>query len=330
MALLVKRYLNLSVLSRSTIFFTVSICIVNLQMTLTNTFRGIDSFVAGEMGPIFTSRVLTRYILILFSTLFPHYSLTEINFWFQTASMFFALSVVYAVGTILTSKLHGFTAAMICSAMIPWGFLRCGFNVSYPYDLPALLATALGLYAILRRIDLLFYTILFLAALNKETVIWLIPIFVLYQKTDNFFDKNLIKKLLYALLAYSSGYVGVRYMLYGSSLFFEMNRFVSTHQNDDPRLFLNLAQFASPFRGDYTQWLYYPLIMNLLPLVFFQNLPKLIRYSYTALPFYLVPIFIAGNVNEFRLFNEILPVSALALPYLFVRPNNAHVQSKAG
>lgn len=48
--------------ARSVLYLSISASAVNLQATLTNKLRGVDSFVSGYKGPIFTSRVLTRGI----------------------------------------------------------------------------------------------------------------------------------------------------------------------------------------------------------------------------------------------------------------------------
>ncbi len=319
MAITPKQNTFIELICRSVLLLVISVSIVNLQAALTSNFGNIENFVAGRMGPIFSSRVLTRWILQILSEAPFNCSLASANFGLQTIILFLSLSLIYKIGATLFSNIHGLVSAIICAVMLPWGFLSSGFSISYPYDLPVILVTTLGIYAIIKRLDLLFYCVLMIGALNKETSVWLIPIFILYNKQGSYFNIQIAKKLLISSTVFIGSYISIRYALYGSLIFNDCTRFFSTHRNQDPRILLNLIQFMHPFGGKYPQWIYFPLIVNLLPLLNFKRLPRIFKCSYLAIPFYLAPIFFVGNLNEFRLFNEILPITALALPFCLSR-----------
>jgi hypothetical protein len=266
---------------------------------------------------VYLARPLVRWIIESLRYYDPFgISAESINLFVQLTFLWAAL---YRMSCWLLQRLEqpwALTGALLLAATIPWGFLRLGSHLSYPYDFPALFFSVAGLEAITAGRWRVLALLVGFGTLNKETIVWLIPAYagwVWIQKRNmspviaRVAGLTAIFALCYALPRIPSvagAWQGIR------------NSFSLMHHDSSglqiPRYVTNLRELRFSQWGGFWQNVYWPLAVFLPSIIFWRRLPPWLQAMHAGLPFFLLPVFLCGNVWELRLYYEILPLGIMA------------------
>jgi hypothetical protein len=209
-------------------------------------------------------------------------------------------------------------APLLACAFLPWGFLENGFNMSYPYDLPVVFFSALAIWFIVSGQYWPLLATIVLGTLNKETMVWLVPVYVLQSLLEG---GPRARRWLRSILlggAFAACYLGPR-VLMGTpddhaALTFSSraDQVLKNGAIAHTRLQSNLQELRLNHRGRFYQNVYWVFLLHLPALIGWRRLPRQLRLLYAGVPFLLVPLFVFGNICELRLYNEIIPLGAVA------------------
>lgn len=288
----------------------VSLLIAQIQADLTRNDLHLEKYLNGDMGLVFRSRVLSKWLIE--GLMHQPLSLTppDANFFLQCSALFGLMTVMYLTGGRMFGTAKGLCAALLCAGFIPWAFLSAGFRTSYPYDNLSILFSAAGLYAVMYRRRRLFTVIVGIGCLNKESIFWLIPAYFFASIGEKPRARQFI---LYPLGVFLTAYAGTRFLADDRGGFSIIHRIASLYDGDRLRLTENIRYLLHP--PLYIQSAILPLLAH-AGLVRWKMIPARIRRCYYGVPFYLIPILFCGNLREFRLLNELLPLGALCLASL--------------
>jgi hypothetical protein len=195
---------------------------------------------------------------------------------------------------------------------LPWNYLLPrGIPILLPYDLPAVAFTALGLALLRRRAWPWYYAVLLVGCLNRETIVFLGIVFFAMELRRLPHQSLVVHLLLHAII-----WLGVRFLMLGLYGDNPGTAFELYHVNSNVlHLKTNLDILLAPEH----------LIMVLSSFGFAWVLLiagwKWIDDSFTRRALWIVPpyvilTFIAGNINEIRVFGELTPV--IAMPVVVV------------
>ncbi len=301
-------------------FVVPSLLLVSLQEDFTDRTAPNDEILPGYFAgddlrdilgtapvSIVQARCLVRGVLTL-CTWVGGSHLEAHNRAVQFASVWGALCLIYAAGARVLSPAKACAAVLLAAGFVPWGFLSISYSVSWPYDLPSLFFAALGMWAILSRRFVGFALSLVLGTLNKETIVFLLPAYLLAEWPALPWKTLLVRGLILAVL-FVAAYELPRMILQGHG---SPVVTVSASDYDTPRWRTNVQSLLFKNRGTAFENVYWALSLHLLPLVGWRALPRSLRAIYLAAPALLVPIFLYGNIHELRLYNELIPLGALA------------------
>lgn len=184
-------------------------------------------------------------------------------------------------------------------------------NMLYIYDMPAVFFSFLGTHFLFRRKFVLFYIMLPIALLNRETAVFLCLLFLLtnigHMRWSRLFGHMfaqgaialVIKGAVTAAFWNSPGV--------GSASFYAVSPLAESHSIFDLRLFRNLGIFFKP-RPLLHQlsifgfmWVPYLFALRVVGNPFFK------AAAWVFPPFVLVMLLV-GNIDEFRIFSELIPL----------------------
>lgn len=300
------------------IFLLLPCAVLMVQLQLNFTNRGgadniFEQYMFGGLGEIFDNRALCRWLIVsihsLSGGLISHhkiYTFTQILFLWASLWVSYLLALRYLRPT------AALAVPLLMCAFIPWGFLPIGAYLSFPYDFPNIFFCALGLFALVNDRFLLLCGVVAIGTLNKETVIYLVPAYF-------FLNLNLRCPTFWGRAALLGGVYVTAYFV--PRLFiYPVAGAVSASfaDNDQVRWLRNLRELA--FMNDHTslfQNVYWPWSIHIFVLFFYRRLHREVQRLYWSLPFFFLPIFLMGNISELRLYNEVLPLGALAFMYVF-------------
>lgn len=188
----------------------------------------------------------------------------------------------------------------------------------YIYDFPALLLFTLGLFLLLKQRWIYFYIIFILGCFNKETMVFLTPLyFILFREKDS------KSKVITNLVSQVVIFVIIRLMLLNV---FKENpgEILSTHLNVNIRIILK----------DYS-WGFLFVFSGTIGLIFYdwKNKPEQLRQCFMIVIQLLIIVFFLGIITELRAVYEIIPIilflmfhtvlfTILKLPYRIKYLNN--------
>ena len=310
-------------------FLVPSALLVALQQDCTNRAEPDKSILPGYFagtGPvevvgsaaavrIVEARCLMRGLLYVCECLYGE-GLTAYNRVIQFFSVWGALCLIYLTAArLMMPPVRALAAVLVAVVFVPWGFLSVSNQTSWPYDLPSLFFASLGLWAIVSRRFVLFAVTLVLGTLNKETVVFLLPAYVLAEWP------LLPRKTLVARALGLAGLFLVTYEV--PRMILACNHApvvtVSAMDLDTPRWQQNLWHLVLVGHGTVLENVYLALSVHLLPVLRLSTLPWPLRAAYFAVPVLLLPIFFCGNIYELRLYNEIIPLGAVGTVFAFSR-----------
>lgn len=188
-----------------------------------------------------------------------------------------------------------------------WGFLRSGYSIAYPYDLPAFAFVCLALRSLVLRQRFLFLAMLFLGTLNKETLVFLIPVYAL-SRAGGQRPAAWFLPLAEAALVFALAYFLPRWLLSEEITGIT----ASSGSPGSPRWQDNLGHLLGRNMVHPGQHFLWVALFHLPALLMWKKLPFPVKQTYMCLPLFFLPVFLFGNLWEFRLFGEILPLAGLA------------------
>ena len=327
------------------LLFVASVLLVNLQMDATNGSQArtapwqktiLQDYFLGTLGNasgddvppiIFQARILVRGILWAAGwATFYQVSLDRVNMVVQIAFTWGALCLVYRAALALKLSVEwALIAALVAFAFVPWGFLYVGYSLSYPYDLPALFFSAAGVAAIVsRRYDWL-AAVIAVGTVNKETTALLLPAYLIAEwPADPKARGAHIRSVIGLGILFAIAYETPRMLLQAND---PMLLTYSAHAGTLPRWQNNLNMLCGQGFIFYTESVYWIAALHLPALVGFRLLPGGLKaLYYSAAVVFVGPMLAVGNLNELRIFNEVIPLGALATCFVLA----AWLKSKPG
>lgn len=239
-----------------------------------------------------------------------------INFALQIAAAIIGVVATWCFARRWLGENQAMGATLLAGAWMLWGFGHLGWRISYPYDLPAFAFSALGLLAIATRHFKALIMCIILGTLNKETLPWLIPAWFFFHRDQRGGGSGTLWKqscilcasflVAYLLPRLPSAHEGDHGLVTASLIDYSV-------ESNSPRIIYNLERLLTLkgvyFIGD----LQFVLLLHLVPVLMWQYLPVDLRKLYYATPLFIIPMLLAGNVWEVRIFAEILPLTSVAM-----------------
>ena len=275
---------------------------------------GPRAVLGGASATIVKARCLVRMVLVLGGWVSGG-RVGRCNEVVQLASVWGALCLTYLAAARLMPPARACAAVLLAVVFVPWGYLKVGFATSWPYDLPSLFFAAFGLWAVVARRFVLFALALVLGTLNKETVVFLLPGYLLAEW-------GLVPRrtlLMHALILtglFLVAYEAPRMVITGEGLPVFT---ASSMDADTPRWQYNVQHLLGQRNVSFFENIYWVFSIHLLPLFFLSALPRSLRAAYLAVPILVVPLFFCGNIHEFRLYNELIPLGAISTVFVVSR-----------
>ena len=232
--------------------------------------------------------------------------------WLEAGSV---VGLYYAFRYLLASVVSRGTAGLLSFSIffvLPWNYiLPRGIPILLPYDLPAVMFFTLGLALLRRRLWVWYYIVLTAGCLNRETMVFLAVVLVAVE-----FGGPRHRSLLPHMALHAAIWAAVKILmstLYGSNpgTAFELYH-VGTqvlHLKTNLELLIVPQQLLLILSNFGFVWI--------LIAVFWKRMDD--RFSRCALwviPPYVLLTFVAGNMNEIRVFGELMPL--VLVPALLV------------
>ncbi|MCB2156299.1 hypothetical protein KQI84_15600 [bacterium] len=275
-------------------------------------------YVLAESDVIFNSRVLMRLYLRFFWDNTP-FDIYTVNFITQCIAASVALLATWAFAGHWLKRTHALIAALLAGGWTCWAYVHLASRFSYPYDFPALAFSALGLVAIVKRRYWGIVACIIIGGFNKESIFWLVPAWFFFamsepanRRSRSEWLRSIALGCLFVLV-----YLTPRLFIPQGD---EASALTVSLVESDPRMKLhgsplivqNAYYFFTCARTRGFPWMQISVMPHVLVLLLWRRFPSDLRWLYAALPFFLVPTLIAGNVWELRIFNEILPLTTTA------------------
>ncbi len=254
----------------------------------------------------------------------PH--LEGYNLAIQFAAVWAALGFVYAAAGRVVPPFAAGGASLLAALFVPWGFLNVGYAASWPYDLPALAFAAAGTWAILARRFVPFMFILALGTLNKETVVFLLPAYLLAE-WPRLPRRTWLAQASILTAVFALAYEIPRIVYTGSHL---PTVTFSAYDTASPRWATSLGHLALRIQGLPLENIYWAFTLHIVPLFGWRMLPRSLKAIYACAPVLLVPVFFVGNLYELRLYNELIPLGAISTTLVLWRKLAVHTLPSGG
>lgn len=277
----------------------------------------LDMYLSADGPLLFRSRVLPHAGIAALRRLSgDRLSNEHANALLQLASAWGALVFVLQFGRRYL-PLPSAIAATLLAALYPiWGFVLTGGYYTYPYDFPAFLFSAAGLWAIATRRRIWLPCFVLAGTLSKESLVWLVPASFFVGLGDGDATRRLVTRTALLLLVFAAAYAVPRLLLHP-----DLAPSLTLQPSDlgRPRWLRNVRDLLFMAERNVFTNVWYPFLLHLPALLFSRRLHGDLRRLYYATPFFLVPIFFFGNVCELRLFNEIVPLGAVGAIHVLTR-----------
>jgi len=326
---MLQKTLLLDRLPLAAVLFVIALALAQVQASMTYQLplgqQAFERYLGMELHVIFHARLL-MFVLIhgLAESSFRYISTYQANYLWQTLFLWGAFLALYAAARRRLGVAAALLAPLLAAAYIPWGFFVVGYRIAYPYDLPAIFFCASGLLAIVANRYWALAALIAIGTLNKETMAWLIPAYCFYQPRDARFARETLWRTaaLAAIfgVAYETPRLWASMWEFGRPIWLAAQ--TSTEGPDGCAVSfakLNALEFLRIERGTALQNIYWPLSLHLPAFLRFRHLPAEWRRLYWAAPFYLIPLFLWGNLVELRLFNEMIPLGAIGAAWILSR-----------
>ncbi len=182
-----------------------------------------------------------------------------------------------------------------------WNYILLS-SIYYLDDIPAILLFTLGLIALAEKKSFRFHIIFFLAVINRETAVFLIPAMFLLQIRRRNISSLLIHSVILAVAVF-----GIRLLII-NLISAANSSSVSMFQN---HFIINVQFLLSVFRGNpeaLKMIMTFGGLWLLLPFCF-GKVEQRVMLMTVLFPIFFIGMAITGNLNgEARIFNEMIPV----------------------
>jgi hypothetical protein len=278
-----------------------------------------DHWTDGVPAVIWKARLLVRGLILALTAVAPRLTVETANVCVQAGFVLAALVVIYRATALLATPAGALFASAVAVAAVPWGFLSVGFRISYPYDLPTIFFSAAGLAAILSRRFVLLAAVVAIGTLNKETTVYLLAAYVLAEwRTES--GRVLLTRALILAAIFAVAYEVPRLLLQSAQ---PMLVTVHTASGDaaGSRVWSNLKHLLEGEPGGFIQSVWWVAMLHVPAMLYWRRLPRALRAAYIATPLFIVPLWFFGNIYELRLYNELIPLGAMACAAALVTPD---------
>ena len=264
-------------------------------------------------GSVFTAaRVLSPVIVRVFVQTGLQERMASLVYTFLTLTV-----LLYMFARLLeswTGMDRGKSVILAPFILVPmvWNYIILS-SIYYLDDIPAILLFTLGLIALAEKKLFRFHIVFFLAVLNRETAVFLIPAMFLVQFRRRKFSFLLIHSVILAVAVF-----GIR--------LFTMN-LISTENTGEVSMFdnhfiSNVQFLLSAFRGNpeaLRMTMTFGGLWLLLPFCPGKIESRVMLMTF-LLPVFFVGMAIVGNLNgEARIFNEMIPIVTVPCILLLTR-----------
>lgn len=330
------------------VFLPLAVLIQQLQSQLTNQHPSLQRLFysylnLGDGNPalmeVMRGRLLVRY-LILGATSWMRWlhvpvPASAINDSLQVLCTWAALCVSFLWARRWLDAGHALAATLLIPPLICFGFLQQGGAISYPYDLPALLFSALALWSITSDRFRAFVVVLAIGICNKETVAWVVPGWFAFQflRRVPLTRLALLRRSAVVTITCFVAYYGCRWITGPPITDSNVAGMTVDHVWLDDDQFLrpwgNVLELAC-LRLTKTVWrnIYWALALPCIPLILIRRVHPELRALCWGLPFLFAGSFVFMNIWEVRSFYAILPLTSVALVYLLTdhAPDSTHTR----
>jgi hypothetical protein len=199
--------------------------------------------------------------------------------------------------------------------MLPFHYLLPAHSYYYVYDIPAVLFFALGLLLLHDRNWRYFYPLFALATLNRETSCFLALVYVLVALW-----RDPWRQFAVHVLAQTAIWVGIKTGLlyvYGANTSPEYADHLNLYKDSLRTNLEYLAQVGTPTLVLASVfafcWIPVLLLADAIPSGF-------VKRALMVVPLFLVAMFYVGEIQELRIYGELIPIVSTASVLLVVRP----------
>lgn len=287
------------------------------------TMRGVvtrqvfPDYIAGQSDVIFVSRVLMRGVLRGIWELVGG-DLRTINLAVQCVAAVIGVGATWLAARRWLGGWEALGVAFLASGWLCWGLARFTGGVSYPYDFPAFAFSALGVAAVAWGWWPGVALAVLVGGFNKETVFWLVPLWFFARMAEP--EARRSPKVWAGAVALGLLFVAVYltprllFPASGEARAVTMS-WIETDPGapapGSPRIWQNfrLLFLLNPTYG--LPWIHVALVFHVISWALYWRTPREFRWMMLAVPFFVAPTVLVGNVWELRIFNELVPFTAM-------------------
>lgn len=278
----------------------------NIHISLTHTpqFAEIQSLIDFDYRRPFILRILP-FVILHTAQITTHWSLGNLLFAFETLSLAALAIVLYSLLKQWLPKPTAYIATFVFLALLPYAYLlHYVVNLYFPYDTPALAFLGLGILCIWQQRWGWLYFVMFIATLNRESSVLLIPLLWAVRPPQWRWQSLLVPAvILFWIFILTRAAVSTIFIdAPGFDFWFFYNGELRSYRNllwiSEPRHFLMLI----------SNLMFLPIIAWTLRAYLPETLKRL---NYVALLYFFGLLFV-GNFYEPRIFGEV--VMLLYLP----------------
>ena len=227
----------------------------------------------GQVAPMLLARIFDFFAIVLAVIGFRRY----LRAWLSPYSSSFGALLLYVL------------------LLLHYLFTLPSQRILYPYDLPALAFIAWGLVFGRERNWKFYYPLFFFACLNRESAC-LLTLGHTAATLNGWKMPGWWPHLTAQFLIWCGSWVGLRYLFQGNpGVIFE------------DHLAMNIMRLISS-----SSWVLLPISLGYLILVSWRRIPAYLKKQLLTVPFLFSLMVFVGNIDEFRVYGELLPYVAAA------------------
>jgi hypothetical protein len=263
---------------------------------------------------IINARVLVRYLIKAVHRVMPRAGVVAANGVVQIAFLWAGLFFTYLLGRQFVDAGWAMAATLASTVWLSLTFLAHGLLGNIPYDLPTLFFSALALWAIATRRFAVLVVAVALGTLNKETIVWCIAAYLFNEiRLAGWRDRGTWIRFAVLCVIFVVLYEVPRVMLAPR----ETAQAVTVSTLDSPlgRFVPNIKHLALMHRVKPLRHFYVAMLLHLPAVLLFRRLPGMLKAAYLATLVFFAPILLFGNLWELRLYNDLVPLGAVASAY---------------
>ena len=273
--------------------------------------RNVARRVVDREWVIINSRILVRYLIRAVDAVLPVGGIIAANGIVQICFVWAGLFVTYLLASQFLDVGWSLAATLLAAMWISWTFFVRGLLGTIPYDLATLFFSALALWAIATRHFAVLVVAIAIGALNKETIVWCIPAYLFNEvRVSGWRDRGTWMRFGALCLLFAVVYEAPRLILNAGEAGGAVT--VSTWKSPLGRVIPNLKHLAFVYRGHPLRHFYVAMLLHVPAVLMFRRLPGMLKAAYLATPVFFLPIFVFGNIWELRLYNDLIPLGAVA------------------